>query len=199
MPNTGSLGRLDERAQEDLDIGKNKLWVYDDAVQVVSGKGIAARGKPSNGFAGEMPKDLTGLDDDELGDLLSNMSEYCGYIEEELSLAEAARNSAQAQVEFVKAKVRLQVKATASGRMTERDKNDLVTVDPTVVEATSKSLYHEAIYDLTKKTLNRCQRNWDTISRRITQRGQQIERMKRESNVGGVPIIQSRQYRRPGQ
>jgi hypothetical protein len=70
--------------------------------------------------------------------------------------------------------------------------------DPRVVDAQSKALYYEAIYRLTKAAMKNAQRNWDTISRRITQRGQAIERMKREQNVGSIPV-QARAFRRPNQ
>lgn len=199
MANTGSLGRLSDRPAEDMETGKRLLWVYDDAVQAVGAKGISLPLQPTAGFSGEMPHDITSLDDNDLGDMLSKMSDYCGYVESELAKAEAARNSAQSRLEFIRAKIRLNVKATAQGRLTNSDKNDIVTVDQDVVLATSQSLYHEAIYDLTKKTANRIQRNWETISRRITQRGQEVERMRRESNVAGVPSQAARTFRRPGQ
>lgn len=198
MANTGSLGRLNERPSEELEVGKTKLWVYDDAVQEIQRKGIVLPSSAVAGFHGEMPQDITSLDDNDLGDLLSKTSEYCGYVEAELAKAKTALNSATARLEFVKAKVRLQVKANATGRLTNSDKNDLVTTDVDVVHAASVALYHEAIYDLTKTTCNRAQRNWETISRRITQRGQEVERMRRETNVAGVPAHASRTFRRPG-
>jgi hypothetical protein len=73
----------------------------------------------------------------------------------------------------------------------------MVITDPRFNEAKSRVLYTEAVYKLTKTIRDKAQRNWETISRRITQRGQEIDRMKRESNVAGVPIMAGRAFRRP--
>lgn len=197
MAQHGTLGKLDMRPPEDPETGASQLDVHNDALAHVQSKGIQMPALPSNGFQGVMPIDLTSLDDDELGDLLNNLSQYCGYIDVELSVAQIKLETAKAQYDFIYARVRVGVKANTEGKMTDRDRTDLVVTDPRVVRAQAAMLYAEATYRLTKNIRDQVQRNWDTVSRRITQRGQEIERMRRETNVAGVPA-QGRTFVRPG-
>ena len=192
-------GTLELRPPEELDTGAKRLDVYQDALTQVQSRGIIAPTLPSSGYRGEMPQDLTSLDDDDLGDLLNNLSQYTGYVESELAQAQAKLDSAKAQFDFTYARVRIGVKSSAEGRITDRDKTDLVITDPRVVEAQARVLYSESIYRLTKTIRDQAQRNWETASRRITQRGQEVERMKREHNVGGIqaPHQQGRFFKRP--
>jgi hypothetical protein len=152
-----------------------------------------------------MPQDLTELGDDELGDLLNNLSQYCGYAEYQLALASVARDEAEARLDYISARVRIGIKANhaelraeGEGKLTEKDKNDLVETEPRVVAARSESLYADASYHLIKVIRDKTQRDWETVSRRITQRGQEVERMRREANVSHVPTA-ARTFRRPGQ
>jgi hypothetical protein len=195
---SGSLGAIELRAPEELDVGAKRLDVYQDALMQVQSKGIMAPSLPASGYRGEMPQDLTGLDDDDLGDLLNNLSQFTGFVESELAQAQAKLDAAKSQFEFTYARVRIGVKALAEGRITDRDKTDLVITDPRVVEAQAKVLYSESIYRLTRTIREQAQRNWETVSRRITQRGQEVERMKRDHNVAGIQAPTGRFYRRPG-
>ena len=195
---SGSLGSIELRPPEELAFGAKRLDVYQDALTQVQSRGIIAPTLPSSGYKGEMPQDLTGLDDDDLGDLLNNLSQYTGYVESELAQAQAKLDSAKAQFEFTYARVRIGVKLSVEGRLTDRDKTDLVITDPRVVEAQAKVLFTESIYRLTRTIRDQAQRNWETVSRRITQRGQEVERMKREHNVAGIQAPQTgRFFRRP--
>lgn len=196
----GTLGRLELTPPEDLEAGVQKLNVYGNAVNAVLG---ALNGPlpvaPHNGFRGEMPAEITSLDDERLGNLLNDVSQWCGFLEVETAKATAARAEAEATADFVRSRVRLAMKIDpeTNKKLTVQDKNDMVEVDPRVVRATASLLYTETVYSLTKVLRDKAQRDWDTISRRITQRGQGIERMKRENNVGGVPSQASRSFRRP--
>lgn len=196
---SGSLGpiNIDVQTLEELNTGAKRLDTYQDALLQVQSRGIIAPTLPTSGYRGEMPQDLTSLDDDDLGDLLNNLSQYTGYVESELAQAQTKLDSAKAQFDFTYAKVRIGVKAAAEGRLTDRDKTDLVITDPRVVEAQASALYAEGIYRLTRTIREQAQRNWETVSRRITQRGQEVERMKRDHNVAGIQAPQGRFYKRP--
>lgn len=198
---SGSIGAIEIRPPEELDTGAKRLDVFQDALAQVQGRGILAPTLPGSGYRGEMPQDLTSLDDDDLGDLLNNLSQYTGFVESELAQAHAKLDSAKAQFDFTYARVRIGVKTMIEGRLTDRDKTDLVVTDPRVVEAQARVLYAESIYRLTRTIREQAQRNWETVSRRITQRGQEVERMKRDHNVAGIqmqPQTGNRFYRRPG-
>jgi hypothetical protein len=198
MAQHGTLGRIEMRPPVDPDEGKMKLDVYNDALAHIQSQGLSLPTLPTNGYRGTMPQDITSLDDDELGDLLNNLAQYCGYVESELAGAQTKLDTAKAQYEFIYARVRVGIKATAEVKMTDRDRTDLVVTDPRVLEAHTKMLYSEAAYRLIRNIREQAQRNWETVSRRITQRGQEIERMRRENNVAGVPT-QGRTFKRPGQ
>lgn len=198
MAQQGALGKMDLRHPADPDEGMSQLDVYKDALSHVQSRGICAPSLPGNNYRGEMPQDLTSMDDDELGDLLNNLSQYCGYVETELSGSQTKLDTAKAQYDFLYARVRVGVKASVEGKMTDRDRTDLVITDPRIVTAQRNALYAEAVYRLTRNVRDQVQRNWDTVSRRITQRGQEVERMRRENNVAGVPSS-ARHFRRPGQ
>jgi hypothetical protein len=198
MAQHSTLGKMDLRPPADPEAGTAQLDVYKDALAHVQSRGIMAPALPGNNYRGEMPQVLTSMDDEELGDLLNNLSQYCGYVETELSGSQTKLDTAKAQYDFLYARVRVGVKASAEGKMTDRDRTDLVITDPRIVESQSKMLYAEAVYRLTRNVRDQVQRNWDTVSRRITQRGQEVERMRRENNVAGVPSG-GRTFRRPGQ
>lgn len=171
---------------EEIDTGQAKLDITKDVVAALATRGLPLAGPPSNGFHGDMPSLITSLDDEKLGDLLNNLSRWCGYIDEELSKAETFMKGSKSQLEFLESRIRIAIRADENTRkLTVQDKNDIVTTDTRVVAARAKYLYAAAVYDLTKTVLSTAQRDWDTVSRRITQRGQDIERMKRENNVAG--------------
>jgi hypothetical protein len=196
---SGTLGAIELRPPEDLDTGAKRLDVYQDALAQVQSRGIMAPSLPNSGYRGEMPQDLTGLGDDDLGDLLNNLSQYTGYVESELAKAQALVDSAKGQFEFIYARVRIGIKSLSEGRLTDRDKTDLVITDSRVVDAQAKVIYSESVYRLTRTIREQAQRNWETVSRRITQRGQEIERMKRDHNVAGIqgPPQGARHFNRP--
>jgi hypothetical protein len=135
-----------------------------------------------------MPESITRVDDNALGDLLNTAGQWCGYIESELAQMRAMRDDAEGKLDALKASVRIAIKAQAEHKLTNSDKDDLVTTDPRVIDAQAALLFHQAKYEYTKVLANNAQRDWDTISRRITQRGQEVDRMKRETNIGNTPI-----------
>jgi hypothetical protein len=153
---------------------------------------------PPEDYTGWMPRSISAMDDDELGDLLVKAGEWTGHVDFELAKAEAQRESAKAQYDFIRARIRLSLRNDNEGKkLTVSDKDDLVDTDPRVVEAYSRWLTTKAVYELTRVIRDKSQRNWDTISRRITQRGQGVERSKREHSVNAVPAMAARTFRRP--
>lgn len=184
----GSLERVSLIQPEDLEQGSQQLGsVTHAAVAYVHQRGIPLPGTPSNGFQGQMPSPLTSLSDEQLGDLLNDLGEWCAYLDGQLAIADSERKAAEADYEFRKARIRMAIKATEDGKkITVSDKNDIMTTDPRVLQAWQRSLYTESSYYLIRAIANKAQRNWETVSRRITQRGQEIERHKRESSIAGI-------------
>lgn len=192
----GALGRLDLRPPEDIERGKALLTTPPGAaLEYLHSRGLDLAAPPRSGYKGEMPAVLTSLDDEMLGNLLNDLSAWCAFVESELARATTERDAATEHLDFVRARVRLGLKLDEDGKkLTVQDKNDRVETDPRVVEAASRELYIESVYTLTRVIRDRAQRDWDTVSRRITQRGQEVERFKREANVAGIPVTGSRSF-----
>ncbi len=178
-----TLGAINLATAEDSDVVLKQFDVVDDAKRAVVALGFTFAQKPASGFDGLMPKDLTTLDDDELGDLLFQLSDWIGWADGEMVKAKLAMDTAQAKVDFLQSHVRLLVRSSGE-KMTGPDKLDMMKNDKRVIEAEARLLYCTGVYDMVRSLVNRAQKNWDTVSRRITQRGQDIDRQRRGENVG---------------
>lgn len=202
----GSLGRLEVQPPEELDDGLARLTVFSDAVATVTAMlGGPLPGPPLSGFKGEMPGDITLINDEQLGNLLNNLSQWCGFLEVEYSKSLAALDEAKSKEDFARSRVRLGMKMDpeTGKKLTVQDKNDLVETDSRVLLMISRRLYCETVYSLTRVLKDKAQRDWETASRRITQRGQSIDRGQRGTNVAGTssphPAQVNRSFRRPSQ
>lgn len=188
-----NLGSLNPIQPVDIEEGKRQLSVANQAVTDVAARGFVFPNLPQNqAYRGVLPMNLVHLDDTQLGDLLTQIATWCGYADMELAKARAARNEAEEKLKFIQSRLRLAVKAAAEGKKPSNpEMDDVVNSDPRVVLAKRDSLYCEAVFDYTKQLVDAAQRDWETVSRRITQRGQEVDRMTRGSNIGGVPVMAS--------
>jgi len=185
----GILGRLDLLPPESFETIDDSLTrAVDEGLKDVHKKGIVHAGRPQ-GVSGELPADLSSLDDTQLGDLLNNLSRWCGYLDTELTRAAAYKKQAEVHLAKTMARVRLTLRVDSDGKkLTDSDKNDQVECDPRVVEASYQELYHFTVWSVVRGERDKAQKDWDTISRRITQRGQEVNRTRREINVAGTPV-----------
>lgn len=192
----GTLKPITPSQPDDIETSIAKLNVVGSAVKYVEGRGMTFPSLDNNfSFRGELPPNYTTLDDGHLGQILGYMSEYCGFVESELSVATVNRNTAEHILDQLRAGLRLYL-TSSRGKLTVQDKNDIVESDPRVVDAKASFLYWSSVYALTKTILDRCQRNWDTISRHITQRGQQVDRMVRGNSMSLQPSAGLPHFRR---
>jgi hypothetical protein len=186
----GALGRLDLMPPASIDDVREQLsTAYEDAMKELTKQGIRPGGAPSSGYEGEMPADLTSLDDEQVGNLLNNLSGWCGFLDVELAKADSEYNESQKVLNTLKRNIRIWFKTDPDGhRLTGPDKDDRVDNDPRVVMADRHDLMCYTKYKVLKAMNQQAQRNWETVSRRITMLGQQIQRAKREMNVAGTPL-----------
>jgi len=194
-----SLGSLNLIQPIDLETGNTQLSVANAALLDVARRGFLFPGVPQSGYQGTIPPYLVNMNDEQLGDLLQQIATWCSWAAAELSKARAARNEAEAKMDLTKSRVRLAIKASTEGRRPSNpEMDDHVRCDPRYIETQRNYLYCDAVYDYTKNLVEAGQRDWDTVSRRITQRGQEIERNRRTENVGTptVPVLSSA-FRRP--
>lgn len=193
----GQLERVSLVQPVDLEAGSATLGnITNTAMAYVQHVGVPLPQVPANGFQGAMPSEITMLGDDDLGNLLNNLGEWCAYLDGQLAIADSERKSAEAGLDFIKSRIRMALKVAEDGKkLTVSDKNDIMNTDPRVLQVWQKALYTESAYQLIRAIANKAQRNWDTVSRRITQRGQEVEREKRQNSVAGVPLT-GRTFRR---
>lgn len=193
-----SLGRLNFLPLENVEVEAQKLRVLPLVVTEMTTMGLTPPRPPLDGYQGEMPSDITTLTDEELGNYLNKLSEWTNFIEYRLKEAAVSMEDERNVYEYIRARVRIEIKSNKEelGRITEGDKNDLVIAETRVRDAIFRKTYSEALHELILAIRNGSQRNWETVSRRITQRGQDVQRQSRLSNVAGVPVA-SRTFRRP--
>lgn len=174
----------------DAETGLKQLDVTTDALRSLAEMGFVLPSKPKNGFEGTLPS-LSNLGNEELGDLLQQFNEWIGFVDGELAKVEGEVEVSKAQYEFIQANVRIQLKSI-EGKMTVQDKADNTLNDRRVSEAHSRYLFNFTKFNILRSLRNRAQRGWETVSRNITQRGQDVDRMRRGENVGSTPLIGNR-------
>lgn len=193
MSTPGSLNLL---APIPLEAGIQALSVVAAARTDVMNRGFIFPPRPQQAYQGVLPMNLVHLTDEQLGDTLNQIAGWLSFAQSELAQARAAREEAKAKMELTKSRLRLAIKATAEKRTSNPEMDDIVISDQRFIEAQRNHIYCEAVHDYTKQLVDMGQRDWETVSRRITQRGQDIDRGTRGSNVGSVPVMSS-SWRRP--
>jgi phospholipase/lecithinase/hemolysin len=139
-------------------------------------------------YHGEIPNDLTTLTDDQLGWYMSMLSNWNAYVQTQLAMADIYLTGAKAKLEVIDAKLKIINKKDKEGRkLTNPERDDLVRSDRRYIEANAEVNEKEAIWRLTKAIANSAENAFATVSRRITQRGQELERDRRGTNVNSVP------------
>lgn len=138
-------------------------------------------------YRGELPPDLTALRDDELGTTLGLLTEWNNYVQAQLAEVQSNHSQAKAELEFIEAKLRIsyQKDPAEHKKRSNPERDDYVGTDPRYVQAKSDCLYWEKIYLYVRAIANAAEQSFSAVSRRITQRGQEIDRMGRNNGVGG--------------
>src|SRR5688572_21302819 len=121
-----------------------------DVLNYVHGSlGIPQLTKPGQTVS-TLPADLTALSDDQLGQLLNVLGQWVGYIDQQLANSDSQRNSADAYLTYIQARVRIELKSRTEKKMTTQDKNDIMETNPQVVDAKNKAMFWESTYRLVK-------------------------------------------------
>lgn len=178
--------------QEGLDIYKTSA---DQALAELSRKGFAPPPMPmyqtAHGmqpYRGEVPADITTMSDDQLGTCLGRLSEWNAYVQFQLAEADSQLLAAKADLALVEAKLRIAYKVDEEGKKRSNpERDDHVGVDVLYLSANSKMVYWETMYRYTKAIALATESAFATVSRRITQRGQEMERERRNQGVPHIP------------
>jgi hypothetical protein len=182
-------GSFSALTQAPLEAGAAALSTANLAIEAVIKAGFVFPPRPNQNYQGVLPTNLVQLSDEQLGDTMNQISNWLSYAQIELAKARSARNEAEAKMEFTKSRLRLSIKAATEKRTSNPEMDDLVVAEPRFLEAHRNYLYWETVYDYTRQLVEMSQRDWDTVSRRITQRGQDGDRGTRMNNVGNVPVM----------
>lgn len=182
-------------SQSDAEAGLKRLDVVQDALRSIVESGLPLPTRVAGTFDGTHGQ-LSQLGDDALGDLLQQLSEWIGFIENEFAIVEGEVDVAKAQLEFIQANVRIALKANTESRMTMQDKSDLMLNDQRVLDAQAKYLFYFTKANILRALRNKATRAWDSVSRRISQRIAERDRMKRNENVTSTPSTMRSPFRR---
>lgn len=137
-------------------------------------------------YRGELPPDLTTLNDTQLGTYMGLLAEWSTYVRAQMAEAQANFDEAISEQALVEAKLRIKYKLDEDGKKRSNpERDDMVGADRRYVEIKSKVLYWDTIRSYIKAISFGAENKFAAISRRITQRGQDLERERRTHGVTG--------------
>jgi hypothetical protein len=144
-------------------------------------------GGVSTYYRGELPTDLTEQSDQQLGWYLSMLSTWNAYVQTKLAEADLNRTITEEKLKFLTAKLNVALIGHKTGNkaLTGPQVKAIVESDRRYVEINITFISHSAVYKMVKAAAEAAETNWWTVSRRITQRGQELERDRRTPGAGG--------------
>lgn len=135
-------------------------------------------------YQGEIPSDLTVISDQQLGFYMSLLSLWINYVGIQMAMARMEKTIARQQLEFTEATIRLSYKQDDDGKKrTSQEREDMMRCDRRFIDANRTYLYLETFASLTEVVYKSAEQNFNAISRRITQRGQDSDRGNRGHSV----------------
>lgn len=176
------------------------LVVYDTRTQQVTNtlaqKGIVIPTMPQYQtqagqvtYRGELPSNLTTLTDDQLGTYMGLLSEWGMYIQFQLAEADSQLLNAKAKLAQVEAQLRIANRYDEDNKKRSNpERDDYVGVDRRYVEIHSQMIYWDSYRDYIKAIAIGAENAFSAVSRRITQRGQDLERERRNQGVNTTNI-----------
>lgn len=167
----------------DLEQGRRQLDTRTQAASDLANRGLFIQ-RHQIPTRPVVPDNITDMTDRDLGNLLGQISIFSGYVEEELAKADIELGTAKDQETFVRARVRIELRDER--KLKPDESKDLMETDFRVVSARATTRHLQSIYDYIEAIRKSVQQDWDTVSRRITQRGQDVERDRRGENVGNM-------------
>jgi len=188
-----------------LDDGLNAYRIREAALDQFQKRGfvmpmapVFQQGSSVSEYRGEIPSDLTVLSDQQLGQYMSMLSLWINYVGIQMALARLEKTIAKHQLEFTEATIRLSYKRDDEGKKrTSQEREDMMRCDRRFIEANRTFVYLEAFAALIEVVYKSAEQNFNAVSRRITQRGQDQDRGNRGHHVnnmqGNSPMIPRRQ------
>ncbi len=143
-------------------------------------------GGVSTYYRGELPSNLTEISDQQLGWYLSMLSTWNAYVQTKLAEADLNRSITEEKLKFLTAKLNVALIGHKQGNknLTAPQVKAVVESDRRYVDINIQFITNEAVYKMVKAAAEAAETNWWTVSRRITQRGQELERDRRTPSAG---------------
>ncbi len=177
----------EEKAQHALNLLHQKGFGPRQAPTMNSQIGVVS-------YQGTIPTNLPELSDDQLGYYMGLLTEWNAYVQYQLAESDVHREKAKAILEHVEAKLRIAFgRDEEDKKRSNPERDDYMRADRRYLQANSDLIYWETLYAHIKAIANSAEQAFSAVSRRITQRGQEIDRGNRGntvSNIGhGGPIF----------
>ena len=139
-------------------------------------------------YRGEITENINELTDEQLCQYMTMLSLWLEYVGTQQTLADMAHKEAVAQLEFAESTIRLTYKTDEEGKKrTAQERVDMVQTDVRYIDRRSTALYMETYLALVANRYRAASQHYKVISRRITQRGQEIERGSRNEGAARGP------------
>lgn len=136
----------------------------------------------------KMPDDITMVPDKELGKLIDEQTQWGSYLSSQLAIADGTLNVLRNELEFIEANIRLAYKEDETGRKTTvQQRDDLVKVDARFLAYHRQVTKYDFVCKILKASVEAAHNNVFSISRQITQRGQDFDRQNRSFNIANIP------------
>jgi hypothetical protein len=149
-------------------------------------------------FQGQIPSDLTQLNDNQLGTLLGLLTEWSNFLSYREAAAQMELKLALETFDLVEAKLNaLYMRDEENKRRTEAERKFAVRCDKRYVFAREQVHEKETYNTILEKIVGAATKSYAAVSRRITQRGQDIDRANRTMTVQNMPVPGQPMFRRP--
>lgn len=147
-------------------------------------------------YQGHIPPNLPELTDTELGHLLGLLTEWNSYVQDQLAQASVQFAKAKSILEHVEAKLRIayQEDPDTHKKRSNPERDDYMITDRRYIDAKSNVIYWDTLYTTMRAIANSAEQGFSAVSRRITQRGQEIDRGNRTggTNIPAGPMFGNR-------
>jgi hypothetical protein len=139
-------------------------------------------------YQGHIPPNLPDLSDNELGTYMGLLSEWNNYVQSQLAEASVQLAKSKAILEHVEGKLRIAYGTDENDKKrTVQERDDFKTADRRYIQANSDVIYWDTLYTSIRAIANSAEQAFSAVSRRITQRGQEIDRGNRTNGVNNIP------------
>jgi hypothetical protein len=143
----------------------------------ILGRGLSFQNKLEDQEYTQLPRDITKLASQQIGQMLNSFTQQSSFLEQEVSRVDVGHTLADTALDMYEKKFML----TAEGTLTE--KKAKLAIDETYVQLMQEKLQWFSKLTMLKGMLRAAEKNYTAASREISRRGGDFERTNRGSNI----------------